>query len=95
MPIDQRLKDAISAYLNRHRTVQAMVRASTQGRPAVSAIGRDLLDQFGAEVVPDPIKQWIGKTVKTVMEVHGHELVEKDQPARSPLFTKGAVYRRV
>ena len=94
MPIDQRLKDAVRQYLNRDATVEAMIRASDDGKPAVSAIGDDLLRRFGSEVTPNRVRKWIGKAVKAVMEVNGYEHHKKGEPANSLLFTEGSVYRR-
>ncbi len=41
MPIDQRLKNDVRRHLNRNATVRAMIQASEDEQPAVSAIGRE------------------------------------------------------
>lgn len=95
MATDPQLKRAISDYLGAPSTVDALVAASEAGRPAIEAIGSDLLDQFGNRVRAHGVKIQIGRLVRPILEAHGFQIYKRRQPARSRLFSKGAVYGRV
>ncbi len=94
MPADIPLEQAISEFLGDESTVRLMVAASEAGRPAVEAIGSDLLRQFGDRVRPNPVKQQIGRLVRPIMESHGFEPYKRHRQTKSTLFTAGTVYRR-
>lgn len=94
MPADIPLEQAISEFLGDESTVRLMVAASEAGRPAVEAIGSDLLRQFGDRVRPNPVKQQIGRLVRPIMESHGFEPYKRRWHTKSTLFTAGTVYRR-
>ena len=85
---------ALSEFLADDSTIRIMVAASEAGRPAVEAIGSDLLRQFGDRVRPNSVKQQIGRLVRPIMESHGFEPHKRRRHAKSTLFTAGTVYRR-
>ena len=93
MTADVHFERALSDFLAEESTVAAMVRASDSERPAVEAIGPDLLRRFGDRVRPNPVKQHIGRLVKPVMEAHGFRPYKKRRVARPSMFTEGTVYR--
>lgn len=94
MAIDVGLERDISHFLAKDSTVAAMVEASKGGRPAVEAIGQNLLDYFGERVRPNTTKQHIGRLIRPLMEARGFSPAIRRQPARSVLFTSGTVYSR-
>ena len=94
MAADIQFEQALSEFLADESTVRIMVAASEAGRPAVEAIGSDLLRQFGDRVRPNPVKQQIGRLVRPIMEMHGFEPHKRRRQAKSTLFTAGTVYRR-
>ena len=71
-----------------------MVAASEEGRPAVEAVGSDLLREFGDRVRPNSVKQHIGRLVRPIMESHGFEPHKRRRHTKCALFTAGTVYRR-
>ena len=93
MAIDVRLEHDVSDFLAKDSTVTAMIEASKRGRPAVEAIGGQLLDYFGDRVRPNTTKQRIGRLIRPIMEAEGYSPVRR-RPARSALFTAGTVYSR-
>lgn len=93
MSAEAQFERALSEFLDDESTVRAMVAASEAGRPAVEAIGSDLLRQFGDRVRPNSVKQHIGRLIRPIMESQGFER-DKPRHAESPLFTDGMVYRR-
>lgn len=94
MAIDAGLEHDISDFLAEESTVKAMIEASNRDRPAVEAIGRNLLDFFGDRVRPNTTKQRIGRLIRPVMEAKGYSPAIRRRPARSVLFTSGTVYSR-
>ena len=94
MVTNNQFEHALSEFLAEESTVRAMVAASESGRPAIEAIGSDLLRQFGDRVRPNPVKQRIGRLVRPIMELHGFEPHKRRRSAKSALFTAGTVYRR-
>ena len=94
MPADIQLEQALSEFLADEATVRMMVAASEAGRPAVEAIGSELLHEFGDRVRPNPVRQQIGRLVRPIMESHGFEPHKRRRHVKSKLFTVGTVYRR-
>ena len=94
MPADIHFEQALSDFLADESTVRVMVAASEAGRPAVEAIGSDLLRVFGDRVRPNPVKQHIGRLVRPIMESHGFEPYKRRRQVKSTLFMAGTVYRR-
>ena len=94
MPADIHFEQALSDFLADESTVRVMVAASEAGRPAVEAIGSDLLRVFGDRVRPNPVKQHIGRLVRPILESHGFEPYKRRRQVKSTLFTAGTVYRR-
>ena len=70
-----------------------MVQASDAERPAVEAIGPELLRRFGDRVRPNKVKQHIGRLVKPVMEARGFRPYKTRRVAGPSMFTKAKVYR--
>lgn len=93
MPVDHQFEHALAEFLADESTVQAMVLASESGRPAVEAIGTDLVEQFGDRVRPNTVKQHIGRLVRPLMEAQGFLPHKRHRHAKSVLFTEGTVYR--
>ena len=94
MPADIQFERALSEFLAHEDTVRVMVTASEAGRPAVEAIGSDLLREFGDRVRPNPVKQHIGRLVRPIMESHGFQPYKRRRQVKSQLFTAGTIYRR-
>ncbi len=94
MSTDIQFERALSDFLTSDSTVRVMVAASEAGRPAIEAIGSDLLRHFGDRVRPNPVKQRIGRLVRPIMKRHGFEPHKSRRYAKSKLFTAGTVYRR-
>ncbi len=93
MTADVHFERALAEFLAEESTVAAMVHASAAERPAVEAIGPDLLRLFGDRVRPNPVKQHIGRLVKPVMEAQGFRPYKRSRVARPSMFTEGTVYR--
>ena len=80
--------------LQRPETILAMRVASKLRRPAVEAIGDELLARFGAGVRENRVKQMIGHMVRQVMEAEGYSLDAQRIPIRfDDLFSTGSRYR--
>lgn len=81
-------------FLAQDRVTVQIQDATSRGRPAVEAIGHELLDEFGELVRPNWVKQPIGKIVKEVMQRHGflHDSYGH-KTSGSPLFVSGSLYR--
>ena len=93
MSLDDQFEHALADFLADDSTVQAMVCASESGRPAVEAIGTDLVRHFGDRVRPNPVKQHIGRLVRPLLEAQGFVPDKRRATARSILFSRGTVYR--
>lgn len=93
MTVNHQFEHALAEFLADESTVQAMVHASESGRPAVEAIGTELIRHFGDRVRPNPVKRRIGRLVRPLMEAQGFLPHKQHRPAKSVLFTVGTVYR--
>ena len=94
MALDEQFEHALANFLADDSSVQAMVCASESGRPAVEAIGTDLVRHFGDRVRPSPVKQRIGRLVRPLLEAQGFVPHKRRATARvSVLFVRGTVYR--
>lgn len=93
MPLDVQFERALLEFLAEETTVCVMLAASDSGRPAIEAIGDDLLREFGDRVLATTVKQHIGRLVRRVMDSRGYEPHMRRRPAKSTLFTRGTVYR--
>ena len=93
MAVDPALAREIRDFLSQDSTVDAMVDASDHGRPAVEAIGTELLRRFGDRVRPHKARQEIGRLVLPIMESRGLKPTHSRR-IDSPLFTSGKVYCR-
>lgn len=93
MTVDHQFEHALAEFLADESTVQAMVLASESGRPAVEAIGTELISHFGDRVRPNPVKRRIGRLVRPLLEAQGFLPHKQHRPAKSVLFTAGTVYR--
>lgn len=85
---------AIFAFLASNASVEAMEVASDLGSPAVAGIEEKLLEKFGAEVLPDRVKQMIGHMVRKIMEDEGFIVDQSDVKMGSVPFSKGTRYKR-
>jgi hypothetical protein len=82
-------------YLQRPRSVLVMETATKLHRPAVEAVGEELLGEFGELVRGKRMKQMIGHMVRQVMEARGYELDAQRVPVRfDTVFSTGSRYRR-
>src|SRR5688572_22191929 len=82
------------AQLQKPETVLAMRVASKLRRPAVEAIGDDLLERFGERVRENRVKQMIGHMARQVIEAEGYVLDAQRIPIRfDDLFSSGSRYR--
>ena len=94
--IDEPTKELVREYLRRQDSVNAMVNASNEGRPALEIIADGVYEIIGDELHENTVKQWVGKEVKPVMEAAGYRLVDDtyySRKARGQRFFKtGALY---
>jgi hypothetical protein len=82
-------------YLQRPETILAMEVASKLRKPAVEAIGDDMIRHFGTVVQQKRVKQMIGHMIRQVMESRGYVLDAQRIPTRfDKLFSSGSRYRR-
>lgn len=82
-------------YLRRPETVLAMEVATKLRKPAVEAIGDDLIRDFGTVVQQNRVKQMIGHMVRQIMESRGYILDAQRVPCRfDSLFSSGSRYKR-
>jgi hypothetical protein len=81
-------------FLNRDDIVARMETATDLGQPALQAVEDQLLATFGEAILPDRIKQMIGRMVRQVMEANGFEHVTSDVRLNSVPFYKASRYRR-
>ena len=82
-------------YLRRPETVLAMEVATKLRKPAVEAIGDDLIRDFGTVVQQKRVKQMVGHMVRQIMESRGYILDAQRVPCRfDKLFSSGTRYKR-
>lgn len=82
-------------YLQRPNTILAMEVATKLRRPAVEAIGNDLVEEFGDAVRENRVKQMIGHMARQVLESRGYEPDAQRIPIRfDGLFSTASRYRR-
>lgn len=89
-PLGRRLWD----FLTSTEVLHAMDVASDLGQPAVAGIEEALLTEFGAEILPDRIKQMIGHMIRQAMESEGFVVDQSDVKMNSAPFAKATRYRR-
>lgn len=96
--IDEPTKELVREYLRREDSVNAMIAASNENRPALEVIADGVYGIIGDELHENPVKQWVGKEVKPVMESAGYRLIDDayySRKARGQRFFKtGALYVR-
>lgn len=81
-------------FLNGPEIVARLETASQLGKPAVEGIEEQLLEEFGAEILADRVKQMVGHMVRQIMEHRGWGLDQSDVKVQSIPFMKAARYRR-
>jgi hypothetical protein len=82
-------------YLQRPETILAMEVATKLRKPAVEAIGDDMIRQFGTVVQQKRVKQMIGHMIRQIMESRGYILDAQRVPCRfDKLFSSGTRYKR-
>lgn len=85
------------AFLNEQRTIDAMLVATSLGKPALGGIEQMLLESFGGdieELIADRFKQMIGHMVRQVMAFHGFEIEQQDVKVTSAIFSRATRYKR-
>jgi len=89
------LGEKLWARITDEKTVHDMEVATKLRRPAVEAIGDDLIAEFGAPVRENRVKQMIGHMARQVMEKRGYVLDVQRVPVRfSKLFSTASRYKR-
>lgn len=88
------LGERLWAFLNRPEIIARMETATDLGQPALQAVEEQLLAEFGDAILPDRIKQMIGRMVRQIMEGNGYEHVTSDVRLNSVPFYKASRYRR-
>lgn len=81
-------------FLNEPLTTARMETATDLGKPAVTGIEEQLLDDFGERVIDDRVKQMVGHMVRQVMESLGYQVEQRNVTIGSALFSKGTRYGR-
>ena len=88
----QELLDLIRASGTRER----LVKAADAGVPPVTAISADAVALVGKGAAKlSPIKQFMGLSVRAVLEEEGFELERTGVRVYDPIFKRGSVYRRI
>jgi len=88
------LGQSVWGFLNESEIIGRMETASDLGQPALQAIEEQLLEKFEDAILPDRIKQMIGRMVRQIMESRGYEHVTSDVRLNSVPFYKASRYRR-
>ena len=88
---------SIQQYLRSEDALIRMETASELVKPAAEALSRQLTRRFGDIVSKDRVKQFIGWSIRKIMESHGFILDQPNCKVCSPenIFTRGARYRRM
>ncbi len=82
-------------YLQRRETIIALEIATKLRKPAVEAIGDDLIRAFGTVVQQRRVKQMIGHMIRQIMESRGFIVDAQRVPTRfDKLFSSGSRYKR-
>jgi len=82
------------SFLHRDETVIRLETATYLRRPALEAVQRELLAEFGDEIRPDRWKQMIGRMTRQIMESKGYSLDRSGVRIRDgELFTSAARYK--
>lgn len=81
-------------FLIRPDNVIRIETACELDRPAVEALAKGLLEEFGADVAEDRIKQYIGHATRRILESRGYVLDRQGiRITRENLFTSASRYR--
>ena len=81
-------------FLTQPETVARLETASELRKPAVEGIEEQLLEEFGADVLANRVKQMVGHMVRQIMEERDWVLDQTDVKVQSVPFSKAARYRR-
>lgn len=81
-------------FLNSETSTTSMEVATDLGHPAVAGVSEALLAEFGADVLPDRVKQLIGHMTRQVMERRGYVVDRMSVKLRSVPFASGTRYRK-
>jgi hypothetical protein len=82
----------LAPILTSEDAVRRMIGKSEAGRPAVEAIGPDVIAAAGA--LDDGEKKMVGRWVKEVLAPRGWTPDRKGRVARGHAFARGTIYRR-
>lgn len=80
--------------LNRPEVIARMETASDLDQPALKPVEDILLEELGAAILPDRMKQMTGHMVRQIMEDHGYVHDASDIKLNSVPFYKASRYRR-
>jgi hypothetical protein len=87
--------DALLQFLRQPEHRRHLQDATDKGLPAVAGIGKLLAAKFGESVRRTPVKQFIGRAIKELMEDRGYRLADKGIRIKGdPVFTSGSRYQR-
>jgi DNA-directed RNA polymerase specialized sigma subunit len=88
---------AIQDYLRSEDAVARMEAASDVNKPAAEAVSAQLLQRFGKAVENDRVKQFVGWTIRKVMESKGFALAQQNCKicSKGNIFTRASRYRRI
>jgi hypothetical protein len=94
---DNETLHAIQSFLCSEDAVARMEAASDVNKPAAEAISAQLLQRFGNEVKQDRVKQFVGWSIRKVMEAHGFTLAQQNCKicSKGNIFTRASRYRRI
>ena len=82
----------IAVILSDQAQIARMEQKSREGRPAVEAIGKQIVDAVGK--LGDDEKKLVGRWVKQVLAPRGWIPDRKGRVVNGQLFSRGTIYRR-
>ncbi|MEN8136635.1 MAG: hypothetical protein ABFS18_14045 [Thermodesulfobacteriota bacterium] len=81
-------------FLNREDNIIRMETATDLGRTAAEAISKKLLEEFGADVKVNRVKQMIGHMIRQIMENRGYQIGSQNVKVNDKrLFVKATKYQ--
>jgi hypothetical protein len=79
--------------LNKERP--KLIAAAKLSRPPVASVSKILLEKHGAEIMETPVRQFIGLSIRAILEEEGFEIAHTGVRINGdPVFRTGAVYRQ-
>jgi hypothetical protein len=86
--------ESIWNFLNQSENLVRMDSATYLSRPAIEVLSPQLIQEFGAEIKSDRLKQMIGHMVRQIMEYRGYQVDRSNVKIRAVdnIFSKATRY---